>query len=749
VTTYTLDVAGSSTGNYAANAFANFTSPATTIFTSGAFKRIRPNPADDHLVAYTTPTAVDGEISIFKPGSVNFAILLRMTADRAIYYVENGTNVRIGVLTGFDKTAANFETNGTRNDVYVSSTPATDLPDWSSLVTDVSTITFGCTGFEVYLEYNGTEVLRFTQWQHVTAGNFGVWANDSGGTGNIIADLPGDITLYSDPDTDYYDPRDFGMKDLDPCTGSISATSSSLVLSSNPGFEVGDTVIVEIGTESGLGVRGTEGVGGHWPPLDYANAAAMNADTSQPNQTFAATLDDGFVYGCTGGVWSRSTTGAGVHSQGYYSCLMVPKALVAVVTNVSGNTLTLDTAASATATNANVWLDCLPSFYVIDTNETNRTDTQDTDGLGVPYSLLAPNDGIVFEIPAGRYATSDIMSCGVIDYFFPNLIFRGQGIDQTEFFAPDGTMGAQWDFRYCDGLQVKDFKNTGNHGANGYGFDGSIGGAGSPVGSITCRDCNDLVVRNIESHETFSGAVIMEDCDDGWAYDCSTTITEPHRQYVGWQMQTANASGGGFQDCTITAAYMTKGFECFGGNTNDFINCNGTNIGFSCNSSNGWLFSDCNIVITDGALHPDHTAVFQDEAIFSISANAFGGTRTSRGMANCGVIQQGYANAGHYIFKAVQVFSNYPDLSITGGYPACPVGTGYGGYFEASDHDPAHVSSYGGIIMSNALRTTVTGIRVVGAAIVAPGHSSHYGNISLLGAGSSADSCVADAIHVV
>ncbi len=79
-------------------------------------------------------------------------------------------------------------------------------------------------------------------------------------------------------------------------TGTISGASNSLVVSSNPGFQIGDAIIVETGGEAGLGARGTKGVGGTWPTLSYANAAAMNADTSKPDGQHAWLLDTGDVY---------------------------------------------------------------------------------------------------------------------------------------------------------------------------------------------------------------------------------------------------------------------------------------------------------------------------------------------------------------------------------------------------------------------------------------------------------------------
>lgn len=60
-----------------------------------------------------------------------------------------------------------------------------------------------------------------------------------------------------------------------------TATLNQIVLSSNPGFNVGDIVLVEVGAEAGAGMRGTIGVGGSWPALTYKTTAAQQADLSQ------------------------------------------------------------------------------------------------------------------------------------------------------------------------------------------------------------------------------------------------------------------------------------------------------------------------------------------------------------------------------------------------------------------------------------------------------------------------------------
>jgi hypothetical protein len=50
-------------------------------------------------------------------------------------------------------------------------------------------------------------------------------------------------------------------------------------------------------------------------------------------------------------------------------------------------------------------------------------------------------------------------------------------------------------------------------------------------------------------------------------------------------------------------------------------------------------------------------------------------------------------------------------------------------------------------VYSDAANTIVSGVRVVGTAIKRPGHSGHWGNISLLGPNGQVNNSVADVIQ--
>jgi hypothetical protein len=110
-------------------------------------------------------------------------------------------------------------------------------------------------------------------------------------------------------------------------TGSMATGSLTLTVVDASGLAVNDYLIVEIGGESGAGLRGTPGVGGSWPDLSYSNGTTMAADTSKPDGQFAYRVDTGNVYRSFSGVWQQQT--AAIF---YYWEKQLPRSLAARVT---------------------------------------------------------------------------------------------------------------------------------------------------------------------------------------------------------------------------------------------------------------------------------------------------------------------------------------------------------------------------------------------------------------------------------
>lgn len=738
MSTVSIGVSGLSLGAHSANEFTGFTSPATSVSTGGdglKYLAPNPNPASDKLVCTTTGSSRDQELTTYTAKGGYF---LRCDGTSAIYMYWQSGSVQIGIVTPFDPADGTGDLDvlggaGKTYSTYVTLDPGTDLAGFSGL-DGTDTVTLGCSGFDVYLKFNGVEVVRFQQWQHMASGKMSLWPQ--AGCRDVTAEFLATAELYSDPDNKTFDPRDTGMRDFPACTGSITGGTNTLVLSSNPGFVVGDTVIVEIGGESGEGLRGAEGVGGHWPStaggFDYADAATMNADSSKPTGTWAATLDDGFVYAYNGAAWVRSSGhGDGAYLlQGYYSCFMNPQSLVSVVTNVSGTTLTLTDNAVTTATNANVYLDSRPAMQVF-----FKTPTGNPGLENIPTNLPDRDyDGMIFNLPSGNYYFSTAQVIGVTGTMtWPNLTLTGAN-DATVLHCPKGCQGWQVTVAHSDGVTFGHFKVLGNHGRDGFFYNITAGNSGTeaPSGQTALSNCDDSVIEYVNTYDVMKAAQSTEAGTDTWIRRCTLTQNYPQEQYTQWGIAMSNATRGGIADCTFySPTYMWKGFECFACDGAQFLRNTSTNGQWSTNSSS-FTWENCYATIKANSIY---TAVLTppQDPIFNVNCNAFG---TPAGgsecvIHDCTIIQEGLAD-GTSSFPFIQIQESYDNRAVTisGSYPQCPPGKAYGGYFEAPDYVSG--SAYGPTIISDADGTIVSGIRISGAAIGSPGHSNHYGNISLL-----------------
>lgn len=191
--------------------------------------------------------------------------------------------------------------------------------------------TFGISGADIYVKFNGKLLKTFKNWGYFCPepGKLGLSAVGTGPYGfrDTNATLLEDSAVSAKLRNRVIDVTDAGIKNL-VTTGSMTAGSNLLTTRSDPGFAVGDTVIVEIGREAGRGMPGTKGVGGTWPSQSYANAAAMNAATPAAN-TIAWLEDTGVVYQYVGGVWverSQSST---------YTRKAIPLSLVSKITAIN------------------------------------------------------------------------------------------------------------------------------------------------------------------------------------------------------------------------------------------------------------------------------------------------------------------------------------------------------------------------------------------------------------------------------
>lgn len=447
-----------------------------------------------------------------------------------------------------------------------------------------------------------------------------------------------------------------GFKKL-TATGSITQGSNQLVLASNPGFQIGDTVIVAIGTEAGLGQPGTMGVGGAWPSLNYATTAALLADTTQPVNTFAWAQDTGQVYqwsipGHTNN-WFNIQSGTG----NWYWWLAVPLALVAKVTNVSGSTLTLDTNASATATAAGVYFDNAPVI-----------------------NAIVPNAGTAMVLGSGRYAISTTIYPGGNPALInnpalntpPNILFAGVGSGSTTIFSPPGAQSATVLFQYTKPAMVSGMTIEGNVGLNS-GFGLIIYNQTRQPDLSTAMNIlysnypimDDIVVINSFISLNFTG------CNYGVIRNCRVRSAGLQR-YTQSHVMLANCSYCFSQDCSLTADWMIHGFEHFASNFCAHIRPTTTNAMMTFNSAGSCVFDSPSITLTS-LCQLSELSFAHTEALFEVTSNINQnlGKRGYNSVFNASFTQQGYVNSLEETFAGFLISAS-TGLDIEGGSYTAP-----------------------------------------------------------------------------
>ncbi len=426
-------------------------------------------------------------------------------------------------------------------------------------------------------------------------------------------------------------------------TGSIPASSTSLTVADASGFAVNDYLIVEIGGEAGVGARGTVGVGGAWPDLSYASAAAMNADTGKPDGQYAWRTDTGNVYRSFSGVWTQQTY--------YYWAKVIPRSLVARVTAKAGNVLTLSVSAAVAATNAKVYYDNYPVF-----------NAHASDAIGTE---------IVW--PAGNFALSDM--CWMQDR--SNWHIHGTSKTATKLFFPKGISAvALIDFAGGSGNRVSNLCVQGNALAQGYMIAWNPPGTDQTTArahyGIFFSGQTNGIISDTKSIDTFQGAVISA-CTNTSVYRHDAVLTEGLQEYVQWAVQGADSIGGEFADCTVTSAKLTAGIEWFRSSGNIIRNYTGSNATMSLNSVDNWQIINPSIIIAPNS-QLSQTSFGKDQPIIVIS-NTIGGAYIANGgvLTNASITIQGYINAANDVLAGIVITSaDVVNVRIVGGTYAGP-----------------------------------------------------------------------------
>ena len=156
----------------------------------------------------------DQEVTTF---TENGTVYLRLTNDgNAIYFNHNGETsngtMTIGIVKGVTDTAA-----GASFQLYNNANLIGTWAGYSKTAINTMTMTYGVSGFEIYIKINGTKVVSFQDYRHVEAGAIAVKpvGPSYGLTAPIATHFP-TKHLYSDVLKGVLDARDFGVRETTP-----------------------------------------------------------------------------------------------------------------------------------------------------------------------------------------------------------------------------------------------------------------------------------------------------------------------------------------------------------------------------------------------------------------------------------------------------------------------------------------------------------------------------------------------------
>lgn len=394
---------------------------------------------------------------------------------------------------------------------------------------------------------------------------------------------------------------------------------------------------------------------------------------------------------------NTTTAGSGTHrlswvktnpwaSVNYYPSKAVPMSLQARITGISGNTITLDTAATVAATNAKVYVDNQLIFNNL---------------LQTVRSGLSPIAWSTMEIvvPAGSYAIGGT----IFGSNHTGWTISGQSQAATTLFSPKGVRGAGMNLQAFPSLLVKNLTLTSNYGLNYFGLnffttltpvpsssqdtqynssglinivnsEGSVtqtalGGNWFPSG-IAIQQSDNAIVQDVTINDVFTNAVQCQLSTNCWAYRVTANINSAVQSYTQWQLEWANATNGGCQDCSINHVSISPGFEAFSSTGVQFIRPVMTNAVISLNNVGNWLLQDAVQTITTNSVGPITTPTAGTVQITANTGSDLigpGGT-----VSNFNMTVQGYINASNDVPIGININSGLPNITITGGSYVAP-----------------------------------------------------------------------------
>lgn len=670
-TTVTIPVSSFSTGAQAANAFPGWISPGTTVFQNSSWGASNTKYLSTldmrYFLAKTTGISRDQEVSTWGQRSV---VYLRLTeTGKAIVFIVSPQNSALEVYVANVTEGANLGGIGPAASQISSGfiTPIVSIssvPGYSATSNAGHYWTFGCEGFDIYAKYNGVEFWRTKQFWHLEPGRMAIATQENYGFRDVTATHKISVPTYSDIRAKVFDIRDFGMKSV-KTTGTIVASSTTLVVYDTTDFSVGDKVCIATGGEPGGGVPGEQGVGGSWPALKYLTVSAMNSDTTQVTDKVCGVLSTGDTYQWNGTAWV-----AYYYNFAKYLRKILPKAHVATITAIAGDSITIDTPSVAAATDANVYFDNASLLL---------------NSLTHLHSGLSQQGGCTISFPAGDtwvFANTHLAFSNI-----PGISFVGAGIDVTTILSPTGAAETGITAHACPPAYTSNFTFRGNNRADKgfyFRFDPTTDVFANPTTFVRISNSNGSLTENIKGINYSNAVSEFAFCQDSVQRNIEVIHETGQLQYFQWAVNISDSANCISENIHFDCPWLFKGLESFRSSGSILRNVTGRNVIFSSNSNTNLTIENCQIEYEAGCADSPFNAgqplgvIYPDprEPLININSNIdnTSGSTTGSGVviSNCDFDVQGRVWTG-YGLVVIGIDSTVEAVTVVGKYPDKPV----------------------------------------------------------------------------
>jgi hypothetical protein len=156
--------------------------------------------------------------------------------------------------------------------------------------------------------------------------------------------------------------------------------------------------------------------------------------------------------------------------------------------------------------------------------------------------------------------------------------------------------------------------------------------------------------------------------DNVWARRVQNVQNDLLRQYVQWQFQWHDTTGGGCEDCEVVSNYILPGFEGFKATDVRFIRPKGLNALVAMNGAGGWTIEGGVFRFTAGSLHPesDKIAASPFHGIINVNTGVGVTPQVAKGgtIRDTIMVQEGYLNERNDTLKGIIVNKHNPNVRI-------------------------------------------------------------------------------------